>query len=437
MKQVNHFSGLAGLIRTLFAALFLLAAASAVHADTIAITGGTVHTMGERGVLENATVLIRDGSIAEVGTNVSIPGDAIRVDANGKIVTPGIIDAHGQMGISEVSGVEQSVDAGTSDRRFTAAFDVTDAINPNSMVIPVNRIEGITRAVVAPTNSGRLIAGRGAIIDLAHPTDFITRSPAAMYASLGESGASMSGGSRAAALLHLREAFQDAQDFADNQSAFERRERRDYALGRLDLMALQPVMSGDLPLVLTVHRASDIRAALRLADDYGLQLVIYGGAEAWMVAEALADADVPVILDPLQNLPGRFEALGSTLENAARLNAAGVEITFSSGGSHNARNITQGAGNAVAHGLPWEVALDAITAAPARIWGIDDRVGRLDPGLDADVVVWDGDPLEVTSFADHVFIRGIAVPMQSRHTQLRDRYMNLQELTMPPAFRGN
>lgn len=427
--------------RPLFPLICVLAftgtAHSATESGTVAIIGGTVHTMGERGVLDNATVLIREGRIAEVGTNVSIPGDATRIDASGKIVTPGIIDAHGQMGIAEVSGVEQSVDAGTSDRRFTAAFDVTDAINPNSMVIPVNRMEGITRAVVAPTNNGRLIAGRGAIMDLAHPVDFITRSPAAMYASLGESGAAMAGGSRAAALLHLREAFQDAQDFADNRSAFERRERREYALGRLDLMALQPVLSGELPLVLTVHRASDIRAALRLAEDYGIKLVIYGGAEAWMLADVLAAAGVPVILNPLQNLPGRFESLGSTLENAARLHAAGVEITFSSGDSHNARNITQGAGNAVAHGLPWEAALEAITVAPARIWGIDDRVGQLAPGLDADVVIWDGDPLEVTSYADQVFIRGIAVPMQSRHTQLRDRYMNLQELNLPPAYRGN
>ncbi len=410
-----------------------LTASSAV-ADTTAIVGGTVHTMGERGVLEGATVLIRNGRIEEVGSNVSIPDDATRIDASGKVVTPGLIDAHGQMGIAEVSGVEQSVDAGTSDRRFTAAFDVTDAINPNSAVIPVNRIEGITRAVVAPTSNGRLIAGQGAVIDLGHPSDYITRSPAAMYASLGETGAAMTGGSRAAALLHLREAFQDARDYADNQGAFDRRERREYALSRLDLMALQAVINGELPLVLTVHRASDIRAALRLANDYDLRLAIYGGAEAWMVADELADAGVPVILNPLQNLPGRFESLGSTLENAARLHAAGVAMTFSSGDSHNARNITQGAGNAVAHGLEWEAALAALTIVPARIWGIDDRVGRIEPGMDADVVVWDGDPLEVTTYADHVFIRGMAIPMQSRHTQLRDRYMSLDELTLPPAY---
>lgn len=427
------------LTKRLLILLSLGLSAAAVQANDIAITGGTVHTMGEAGTLENATVLIRDGQIVAVGNDVDVPEDAERIDATGKVVTPGLIDANGQMGLNEISGVEQSVDSANSNRRFTAAFDVTDAINPRSMVIPVNRIEGITRAVVSPTHGsgGTLIAGQGVIIDLMHPSDFITLSPAAMYASLGETGARLSGGSRAGAMLALREALQDARDFSSNQDAFERRERRDYALGRLDLQALQPVINGEMPLVLAVHRASDIRSALRLASDFELQLVISGGAEAWLVADELAAANVPVLLDPLQNLPNRFETLDSTLENASRLHAAGVRFAFSSGDSHNARNITQAAGNAVAHGLEWEVALAAITSAPAEIWGIADRSGRLESGLEADVVIWDGDPLEVTSYAERVLIRGMSVPMESRHTLLRDRYMDLDELDLPPAFRGN
>jgi imidazolonepropionase-like amidohydrolase len=425
----------ASLILGAAAAVFVVSA----QAEVIAITGGKVHTLGEQGTLETATVLVRDGRIEAVGTDVSIPDGARHIDASGKVVTPGIIDAHGQIGIVEISGAQQSVDSASGERRFTASFDITDAINPNSVLIPVNRIEGVTRAVVAPTHTGNgtLIAGRGAIIDLAHPTDFVTRSPAAMYASLGETGARLHGGSRGTALLHLREAFEDARDYTANRAAFERRDRREYLLGRLDLEALQPVLQGEMPFVLQVHRASDIRSALRLAEEYGLRLVILGGAEAWRVADAIAEAGVPVLLDPLQNLPGSFESLGSTLENAARLHAAGVEFAFASGRTHNARNMTQAAGNAVAHGLPWEAAFEAITLGPARIWGLEDRIGRLAPGMDADVVVWDGDPLEVTSYADHVFIRGIEVPMQSRHTRLRDRYMDLDDQEIPRAYRRN
>ena len=424
--------------RGLLVAILGVALLSAVtaQAQVIAIVGGTVHTQGEQGTLTEATVLVRDGRIVEVGRNVTVSEEARRIDARGKVVTPGIIDAHGQIGIDEISGVEETVDSRNTAPRFSAAFDVIDAFNPRSMVVPVNRIEGITRAVVAPThgNGATLIAGRGAIVDLIHPTDFVTLSPAAMYASLGETGARLSGGARGAAFLHLREAFEDARDHVEHRAAFERRERRDYALGRLDLQALQPVIAGELPLVLGVQRASDILAALRLAEQYGLKLVILGGAEAWMVADALAAARVPVLLDPLQNLPSSFETLGSTLENAARLHAAGVRFAFATGATHNARNITQAAGNAVPHGLPWDAALAAITVTPALIWGIDDRVGRLEAGMEADIVVWDGDPLEVTSYPDHALIRGLAVPMTSRHTQLRDRYMNLDEGELPRAY---
>ncbi|MDQ2070648.1 amidohydrolase family protein [Natronospira bacteriovora] len=419
----------------LFAAVGL--AVGPLKAEVIAITDATVHTLGEQGVIEDATVLIRDGRIEAVGRDVGVPREARRIDAMGRIVTPGIIDAHGHIGIVEVSAVGGSNDSSVSGRHFTAAFDVTDAINPASMLIPVNRVEGITRAVVAPSHGsgGTLIAGQGAIMDLGDPVDFITRSPAAMYASLGETGAALSGGSRGAAMLHLREALQDARDYRDNRSAFERRERRDYALGRLDLDALQPVIEGELPLILQAHRASDIRAALRLATDYDLRLVISGGAEAWKVADELAAMNVPVLIDPLQNLPGRFESLASTLENAARLHEAGVRFAFATGDSHNARNITQAAGNAVAHGLPHDAALAAIMAVPADIWGIGDRVGRLEPGLEADVVVWDGDPLEVTSYPDHVIIKGREMSMETRHTRLRDRYMNLDDDTLPRAYR--
>jgi len=254
-----------------------------------------------------------------------------------------------------------------------------------------------------------------------------------MFAVLGERGAGLSGGSRGGAMLRLREALQDALDYAANRKAFEQGDRREYALSRLDLEALGPVVKGQLPLVVAADRASDIEATLRLAKELDLKLILAGAAEGWMVARQIAEAKVPVLVEPLTNLPESFESLGATLENPARLHKAGVTIAFMTGDAHNARNIKQSAGNAVAYGLPWDAALAAMTSVPARIWGIADRYGTLEPGKDADVVIWDGDPLEVTTFADAVFIRGREIPMKSRQTELRDRYKNLQT-PLPPAY---
>jgi imidazolonepropionase-like amidohydrolase len=305
------------------------------------------------------------------------------------------------------------------------------------VLIPVNRIAGVTRAMVSPTDGDKhIIAGRGAIIDLGSTEGFIHRDPAAMFATLGESGAKQAGGSRAAALLALREALQDARDYADNTKAYASNQRRSYALTRLDLEALGPVLDGEQPLVIKVNRASDIEAALRLAHDFKLKLIVSGGAEAWMVADQLAKAQVPVLLNPLEDLPAHFETLGSTLENAARLQMAGVLIAFATGDTHNARNVTQAAGNAVANGLPWLDALKALMLNPARVYGMDKDLGTLEQGKLADVVVWSADPLELSSFADQVFIAGRKIPMVSRQTMLRDRYMQaLQDKqALPPGY---
>lgn len=391
---------------------------------TYAITGGTVYTLGAAGKIESGTVLLSDGKIVAVGTDVDIPDDAERIDASGKIVTPGLFDPESQFGVVEVGSVRETRDASAGESHFSAGFDVADAINPRSMLIPVNRIAGVTRAMVAPTGSDDdILAGQGAIIDLGSTEDFVHRDPAAMFAALGEAGAAQAGGSRAAALLALREALQDAADYGDNMSAYASNQRRDYALTRLDLEALEPVLSGKVPLVVHVNRASDIEAALRLAHDFKLQLVISGGAEAWMVADQLAAAHVPVLLNPLEDLPAHFETLGSTLKNAASLQEAGVLIAFATGDTHNARNMTQAAGNAVANGLPRLEALKALMLNPAKIYGMDEQLGTLAARKAADVVIWSGDPLELSTFADQVFIAGRKIPMVSRQTMLRDRYL--------------
>ena len=422
--------------RGLLLASLLLLGAGSVSAETVAIVGGTVYTAGPAGKIEGGTVLIEDGKVRAVGADVVVPSGARRIDASGKVVTPGFMDSQTRLGLVEVSAVEGSNDIRSEDDRFTAAFDVVDAINPRSILLPITRIEGVTRAVVAPQAGKSLIAGRGAVIHLGTESgDWLLRAPAAMYAVLGESGANLAGGARGMAMLRLREALQDALDYEDNRAAFDRGDRRPYALSRLDLEALQPVVKGELPLVITVHRASDIEAALRLARDFKLKLIVAGAREGWMVAGQLAAAKVPVLLDPLANLPNSFDTLGSTLESAARLHKAGVTVAFMSGDAHDVRNIKQAAGNAVSYGMPWEAALAALTIVPARIWGIADRYGSLEAGKDADVVVWDGDPLETTSYPEHVFIRGAEVPRDTRQLRLRDRYKELSR-ELPPAYRN-
>jgi imidazolonepropionase-like amidohydrolase len=415
-------------------ALGCLVAAAPAAAETVAITGATVHTMGPAGTLERATVLIVDGTIRAVGRDVAVPAGARRIDAAGRIVTPGLIDSQSRLGLVEVSLEEAGRDTAERDPRISAAFDVTDALNPRSTLVPIARVEGLTAAMAAPVEGGSPIAGQGALVRLGRPEGFVLRPHAALFVTLGEAGAALAGGSRAGVLLRLKEALEDALDYARNRAAFDRGDRHPYALSRLDLEALVPVARGERPLVATVNRASDIEAALRLAHDYNLRLVLAGAAEGWRVARQIAAAKVPVLVRVLDNLPAHFESLGATLENAARLHAAGVTVAFMSHDAHESRNLRQEAGNAVAYGLPWEAGLAAMTINPARIWGVAEHLGSLEPGKDADLVVWDGDPLELTSYPTHVFIRGAEMPLETRQTKLRDRYRDLNG-KVPPAYR--
>ena len=415
-------------------------AVTPAYADTIAITGGTVYTLGTAGKIEHGTVIIRDGKIVAVGANLAVPAGAKVVDATGKMVTPGIIDPESVFGLDEVDQVTQTQDSALTSTHFTAAFDPTEGINPRSMVIPVNRVEGVTRAVIAAGNNSSILQGRGSIISMDGVEGYVLKDPAALFINLGEAGQKTAGGARAGALEILREAFQDAKDYAANRAAYDKAGRRAYSLSRPDLEALQPALKGELPVVVQVDRASDIESALNLGAEFKLKLVISGGAEAWMVADELAKARVPVILNPMRDLPEAFESLGARLDDAALLQKAGVLIAFEVGDSHKSWNVKQYAGNAVANGLSWVDAFKAISLNPARIYGIDKNVGSLEAGKDADVVVWSGDPLELTTFADAVFIRGRAVPMTDRQMQLRDRYLpyiKANPPALPPAYPSN
>jgi imidazolonepropionase-like amidohydrolase len=404
---------------------------SSTHAqDVIAIEGGTVHTMTGP-PLSGATVLIRGGRVAAVGVGIAVPEGARRVDAAGRHVTPGFIDSGTAIGLVEVGAVAGSVDhtltqtAGIRDQ-IRAAFNIADGLNPHSAVIPVTRIEGITTVVSRP--GGGLIAGQGVIIDLDGGTvdGMLVQSPAGMWAALGEAGAGVTGGARGATIMRLREVLDDARTWRQRRGDYDRGATREFAASRLDLEALQPVLARQIPLVVEAHRASDILAALRIAGDYDVRLILAGVTEGWMVADEIARAGVPVIIRVLENLPASFERLGARFDNAALLSEAGVRVVLTSGDTHNARNLRQEAGNAVAHGLPHEEALRSVTTYAARLWGLA-GYGTIETGSVANVVVWDGDPLELLTPVLHVFIRGREIPRTSRQTELRDRYMQLQD----------
>lgn len=405
-----------------------------VAAQEIAIVGGTVHPVSGPAI-EAATVLVQDGRIVAVGRDVEVPGTARVVDATGRVVTPGLFDPWSSIGLVEVDLVRQTNDQRLADDEdvVTAAFDPVYGLNPRSTLIPWARQGGITTVATGPR--GGLIAGQASVIDLAGGTaaEMIAEPRVAMIATFGEAGASRGGGSRGGAALRLREVLEDARFWAARRAAYDSGDSRELSESRLDLAALQPVLGGRMPLLVEVHRASDVVAVLALAPEYGFRPVIVGGSEAWIVADELAAANVPVILKPLTSLPASFERLGARFDNAARLAAAGVDIAFSSFENHRAPTIAQEAGNAVRFGLPREAALRAITLTPAEIYGVGDRYGSLEPGKVADVVIWSGDPLEVTTLPETVLIRGRIVPESSRQNRLLERYRSL-EGGRPPAW---
>ena len=398
-----------------------------VAADSIvAITNAQIHTVSGP-VIPRGTIVIGGGKIMNVGAGVQAPAGAKVIDANGKVVTPGWIESSTNIGIVEIPvSAEGTADQSTTDKALSAAFNVLDSFNPLSVVVPVTRVDGITRAMVAPASTGNVIEGQGAVFDLGgdQVPQSVTKAPAAMFAALGEAGASVAGGSRASAILRLREALQDAIDFNQHHAEWNMARRREYGRGRLDLEALRPVIRGEIPLAVQANRASDMLAAIRVAEEFNLKLVLLGAAEGWMVADELARKRIPVVVKPLTNIPS-FDALAASLENAARLQRAGVTVALSTFETHNARNLRQEAGNAIAYGLDRAAALQAVTLNAARIWDIADRTGSLEAGKDADVVIWSGDPFEVATSAEHVFIRGTEMPMQTRQKALLDKYRTI------------
>ncbi len=407
-----------------------IAAATPIGAQTIAITGGKVYPVSGPPI-EGGTVVIVNGKITAVGSGVSIPEGAQRIDATGKIVTPGFVNAATQLGVQEVAAVNNTRDASARGKdNIAAAFTVWDGLNPNSVLLAPARQGGVTSFVVMPT--GGLIAGQAALLDVVPgtTTDMIIRAPVAMIAEIGDPQ-SAGLGSRGELIVKLRELLEDTKYFQTHRDAFDRAQTRPFAASRLDLEAMIPVIEGKLPLVVSVDRESDIDAAMRLAREYNFKLMIGGGAEAWMMADKLSAAHIPVLTGAMNNIPGDFALLGQRQENAALLRKAGVSVALigNAGGgdeeAFNVRNIKQEAGNAVAYGMTWDDALRAVTLTPAEIFGVSDRVGSLQPGREGNVVVWSADPFEFTTRVEHVFIRGREYHDKTRQDMLMERYKTL------------
>jgi hypothetical protein len=391
----------------------------AAPAQDLLIRNARVHTVTERGTLERADVLVRDGRIAAVGSDLPAAGATV-VDAGGRPVTPGLFGGITALGAEEVSLEPATVDNASprgDDKGMPPEprpeFDVTLSFNPDSAVIGVNRVEGVTLAMIAPgaVSGEAVVAGQGAVARLDGRADAIVPASRTLFANL------KAGVSRAGQIMLLEQAAREAKPPPQMRDG-------DF---RLLTPAGREVLARYLAggrVAFAVDRAADIRQVLAFAQRHGARPIVVGGAQAWQVAGPLAQAKVPVILDPLVDLPDSFDQIGATLENAARLHAAGVRIAFTNlnDGTHNARKVRQAAGVAVAHGLPFEAALAALTANPAEIFGLGAQFGRIAPGYVADLVLWSGDPLEVTSVAQQVWIDGRAQSMRSRQTELRDRY---------------
>ena len=451
----------------LLAGIAALAALPAA-AQTVAITGGRVVVGDGSEPIDGGTVVIRDGRIVAAGANVAVPTGATIVDARGRWVTPGIVAGFSRIGLVEVDAVDASNDISANTSPFSAAIDVVPAINPQSSSIAVSRAAGVTRAVVSPGTGRSIFAGQGAVIDLGGDMEPITRPRLFQDIELGEDGANDAGGSRAAAHVLLRNALREArdlrlpigsrgaaprspseappEDLSENPYILPGAQRsEDVLLTRFDAAALVPVLQGRQLLLVHVERASDILQTLALRREFpNLRLVLVGATEGWRVADRIAAARVPVIANALVDLPASFEQVAATQSNVGRMRTAGVDVSVGMINDDEARQVrllTQYAGNLVAitrvpghTGLSWNQAFESISSAPAEALGLGGEIGSLRPGRRADVVIWDGDPLELATGVEAVWIDGVRQSLENRQTQLRERYRQPQEGALPNAY---
>ncbi|MBI4869147.1 MAG: amidohydrolase family protein [Candidatus Wallbacteria bacterium] len=461
-----------GLAALLTASAF--ARAAEPPASRFALVGGKVVTMAGR-TYDPGRVLVENQTIVAVGgAELDVPPRFRTIDAAGAWVIPGLIDSGTHLGLIEVDLEDQTNDLDDSMDLLSPHLRVVDAVNPASELIRVSRLTGVTTVLVAP-GEGDVFSGQAAVLDLAGESveEMTVRAPAMLCLGLGSDavnrGRARSRFSTRMGLIgEIRAQLLKVQEYLKKQEKYRRKleehkvelasweasqkptapvaptaaavtatqppaalagkeaskrpEPPDEPERDLKLEALAQVLERKLPLLVRAHRQDDIRAALRLADEFKLKLVINHGTEAYRVAELLAKKDVPVIVGPVDQQPDTFETLGARYENAELLRKAGVRIAIQTSDSHNVRNLPYAAGLAAAHGLPPEEALAAVTIEAAKILGIADKYGSLDKGKIANIAVVEGDPLQPASRLRHLFIRGKSIPLTSRQTELYEKW---------------
>jgi imidazolonepropionase-like amidohydrolase len=408
--------------------------AAPAPASVLALVGGDVHTVSN-GTLEGATVLIENGKVTAVGTDVAVPPGAERVDVSGRHVYPGLIAAHTWLGLSEIESVRGTQDVRESGNINPNARAVV-ALNADSELIPVARANGILTVLTA--TAGGALSGRSVVWNLDGWTweDFTVKEPAGLHvnwpslvpvSSWPEKSEEEQKKEREKALKDLREAFENAAAYMKARDAMAAGGPRHETDVRWE--AMMPALRGEMTTFVHADEYRQIESALDFAGEFGLKPVLVGGRDAWRLADRLAAENVPVVLENVLRLPRRtWEPYDAAYTVAAKLHEAGVRFCISTGARYyivaNLRNLPYEAAMAAAFGLPKDEALKAVTLYPARILGVDDRLGSIEPGKDATLIVTDGDPLEIRTHVLDAWIQGRAVDLSSRHTRLYEKYRN-------------
>ncbi|HEY2117002.1 MAG TPA: amidohydrolase family protein [Candidatus Angelobacter sp.] len=418
-------------------------AAAAASNETIALKGGKLLTI-THGVIENGVVVMHNGRITAVGgAGTAIPSGAKVIDATGMTVYPGLIDSETHLGLTEISAERMTNDEIEMSDEIMPHMHVYDAFHAETALIPVTRLNGITNAIVAPA-SGDTLPGQDSFIQLAgaSATEMLTVRDIAM--PLNFTGAQRRNQSfesakfpftRMGMATQLRQAFIDALDYDQKLAAYEKKksgggDEKDKEKDKagnppkrdLKLEALLPYLHGKKSVVLAAEQPNDLQTALDLANDFHLKVILNHVTHSASLLDKIAATGLPVIVGPIYEQPKESERYDAVFSMPAQLAKRGVKIAFASYDSHQARNLPYAAGYAVGFGLPPEEALKAMTINPAQIWGVDKDLGSLDVGKMGNVVVANGDPLDVKTDVKHVFIQGQEIPLVSKQTELRDQY---------------